>query len=137
MRSDNVGPTLLQNVTQLPDVPIREDFVCQHIEAYSKDIDGNITLRKILFLNANFSLSSSSCLLSKGPRKKVIRRCALRLPEDRNCDLVYWRFKLYGKYSFTNVTCTECETDGCNSSAFNYIWIPLLFASIILSLLIK
>lgn len=133
---ENSGPSLLRNLTYIPFQKIHNptpEFICQKIEAYSNrgniNLINNIDIQKINLFLVLFVIYKEG--------KLELRRCQIRLAENQTCDWFYQNFLKYGKDLYENATCALCDYDGCNNSSFNYIWIPLLYASILACTLIK
>lgn len=111
LSTENLGPTLLRNLTHVPFSPIGDalpQFVCQKIEAYS---------------------------VREG--RLEVRRCALQLAGNQTCDNFFKNQEIFARDVYINASCALCDYDSCNSGAFNSIWLPILFTSIISYLLMK
>lgn len=139
LRPENIGPDFLYNLTYVPFSLINQqlpEFVCQKIEAYKYTSSGNIfVFHEIKCLSTDFFLIILP--ISKEIKRVELRRCAVRLGGDQTCDYFYTNYDKFGKNIYINASCYICDEDSCNSGAFNCIWIPLLFASIISCLLMK
>lgn len=132
-----MGPTLLRNLTHVPFSPIGEavpQFVCQKVEAYS--VRGNhLLIFNVIKIDCNLNSFCFSFHFKEG--KLEVRRCALQLSANQTCDNFYRNYEIFARDVYLNVSCVLCDYDSCNSGAFNSIWIPILFTSIISCVLIK
>lgn len=67
----------------------------------------------------------------------VLRKCQLRLSGNASCTIFNTNLNNDQERTYTNASCYLCDDkDGCNSSGFLYIFLPLVFTSVIINILL-